>query len=186
MGAMMSEDLYRLRLQTIELRRQGLAQEAEQIATDIKYEQAQARDCLRNGDTDGARYADERLMELESDYNTKLCDLHAMSPQQGQLTQAKADYIQQHASQLQEQHWSGIPGVTNLQALGYAHDRALQLGIPEDSEAYFQAIDVLAPQTADTLPTPDEIARGCGISGREYNAGVRRLWHERKTGQRRD
>jgi hypothetical protein len=125
-------------------------------------------------------------MELESDYQSRVLELQSMQPQQGQLTQAKADYIAKHAEQLNQQHWSGIPGVSNLQALGYAHDRALQMRIPEESPEYWQAIDVLAPQTTNELPTPDEIAKNCNISGRQYNDGVRKLWHERQTGKRRD
>jgi hypothetical protein len=183
----MSEDLYRLRLQNLEIRQQTLAQEAQQIAEGIKSEQDYARDCLRNGDTDGARYADERLMELESDYQSRVLELQSMQPQQNQLTEAKVAYMQKHADQLNRPHWSGVMGAdgrmaTNLDALAYAHDRALQMGIPEDSPQYFEAINVLGPQGESALPTPDEVAASCGISGREYNAGVRRLISEKQRG----
>jgi hypothetical protein len=184
---MSSADLYRLRQKNLELRQQRKAEECQQLAEDITSTQRQVNDCLRAGDTEGARANDEWLMELESNYQTHVLELQSMQPQGNQLTEAKLQYVAKHADQLQRPHWSGVMGVdgrmaTNLDALAYGHDRALALGLREDSPEYFAAIDALAPQSESALPTPDEAARISGVSGRDYNAGVRRLISERQKG----
>jgi hypothetical protein len=72
-----------------------------------------------------------------------------------------------------------------LQALAYGHDRAMALGIPEDSKSYFEFIDRIAPANEAPL-TANEVCKMTGVSPREYNRQQRIINHERQTGKRRD
>jgi hypothetical protein len=177
------DDLVALRQHSLETRREMMAKECEQIAEQIRETQQYAREALRSGDLETARNHDLYLQELETDYQSRALELQP--PQEAhQLTPAKQGYLNRFSDQeLNRQHWSGLP-ISNRDALGYAHHRAVQLGYKEDSPEYFAAVSVVAP-TADNplITTGDEalsIIRnskyGKDMTAKEYNKQARRIY----------
>jgi hypothetical protein len=105
-----------------------------------------------------------------SDHASYTGQLQKMQPQSGQITPAKAEYISRHATELHRPHWSGVRGAdgrpaTNADAMAYAHDRALQMGLREDSPEYFAAIDVVAPQSETHCRRPTKRRGSAALMG---------------------
>jgi hypothetical protein len=193
----MNDEIYNLRVERLTDEHNERVDSARQEAETIRGLQNDRRDALAQGDRNTAKYFDKEICEAEGRYLALLRDIQPPQ-QQGQLTQAKAEYVTKHADQLLRPHWSGLKDAsgrpfTNLEAISFAHDRAAAMGILEDSREYFEALDVVGPQgEPTTITTGDEAlamtrrGKHGQLSAREYNEQVRRLAWAKSRGDYRD
>jgi hypothetical protein len=185
-------DLYQLRRQTLAAQRQDRVREAEGLADAIHQNQQFAREAQERGDIDTARYYMSAIMEDEVKFQELALELQPPD-QRNQMTPAKAEYLAKHADKLAKPHWSGL-GINNLGAIAYAHDRAAQMGIPEDSPEYFAALDVVGPQGDSTNITSGDEALslvrqskyGKDLTAKQYNANAKTLYQLKRKGMYRD
>ena len=177
----------------LEIRQQRLLERRDRLIeqrSDLIEQHRQATNAISQAAATGqhydAQYQDEVAEGIEQEIQTLDLELARYEPQSGQITPAKVEFMRRYdPADLNRQHWSQIPGTSNLGALGYAHDRALQLGIPEDSKEYFDFVAKAGPEAEPAL-TANEVCKMTGVSPREYNRQQRIIDHQRKTGQRRD
>jgi hypothetical protein len=193
---MANDPLYDLRVERLREDFNMKAEEARQEAETIRSMQGDLRDALASNDREYAKRLDRDICEAEQRY---LGLVRELQPQQQGLTQAKAEYVSRHGDQLLRPHWSGLRHqngvpVTNLEAIAYGHDRAAQMGIPEDSPEYFQALDVLGPVGEPTTITSGDEALnlvrrskyGKDLKAVDYNKQVRKLAAAKAGGNYRD
>jgi hypothetical protein len=193
---MANDPLYDLRVERLREDFNMKAEEARQEAETIRSMQGDLRSALASNDREYAKQLDRDICEAERRYLQLAAELQ---PQQQGLTPAKQEYVAKHADQLLRPHWSGLrhqngQPVSNLEAVAFGHDRAAQMGIPEDSDSYFEALDVLGPAAEPTvIQTGDEalaLARqskyGKDLKASEYNRQVRKLAAAKQAGSYRD
>ena len=193
---MANDPLYDLRVERLREDFNMKAEEARQEAETIRSMQGDLRSALASNDREYAKRLDRDICEAEQRY---LGLVRELQPQQQGLTPAKQEYVAKHADQLLRPHWSGLrhqngQPVSNLEAVAFGHDRAAQMGIPEDSDSYFEALDVLGPAAEPTvIQTGDEalaLARqskyGKDLKASEYNRQVRKLAAAKQAGSYRD
>jgi len=193
---MANDPLYDLRVERLREDFNMKAEEARQEAETIRSMQGDLRSALASNDREYAKRLDRDICEAEQRYLQLAAELQP--PQQG-LTPAKQEYVAKHADQLARPHWSGLKyqdgrSVSNLEAIAYGRDRAIGMGIQEDSPEYFQALDVLGPQAESTvIQTGDEALTlvrrskyGKGLKASDYNKQVYRLAEAKSRGDYRD
>jgi hypothetical protein len=173
------DDLIALRQQTLQTRRDMLVQEANSLAEDIQRGNEQARELLRNGQTEAAQGVMENIMSLEADLQSRYLQLEPREQQQ-QMSQAKQAWI------ARRQDLASNPVIAQGAAL--YHDYIVnKMGVPDDSPQYFELMGmVLEPQNYEPLPTPSDAARISGIDARTYNEGVKRFLSEKAAGAHKD
>jgi hypothetical protein len=178
--AMANDDLVAIRQQRLIERANRLVEERSNLIEQHRDTRNDISRNAANGDSETAKYYDEVAEGIEQQIQTIDLELQQYTPQSGQITQAKVDYLNKHADNLNRAHWSGV--TTNLGAIAYGHDQALAMGLQEDSPEYFALIDKIAPAGESALPSADEAARISGVDPKTYNSGVRRLIHEKQRG----
>jgi hypothetical protein len=170
----MSDDLYRLRAETLASMQERNAREAEELVTQINELRQGAREAYESGDKGTAQYYDEQLMTMEQDLQTKMLELERNAPPQ-QLTATQTDLLNRHGGDLHKAHWSGMPGANNFHAMEWADRYAKANGIDPNSQQYKDIIQVVTPEGGNELPTPNQICRDLNLDAKAYNRGVRQL-----------
>jgi hypothetical protein len=180
----MSDDLLRLRQETLASMQERTAREAESLVEQINDQRQQARQAYQNGDTGTAQYYDENLMALESELQQKYLELQGRAQPQP-LTPTQTELLNKYRGELHKPHWSGMPGASNYHALEWGDAYARAAGVDPNSQQYRDIIEVVAPKEGEQLPSPDEICRDLGLSPRQYNRGVRQLQARKAKGEYR-
>jgi hypothetical protein len=172
------DDLVQLRQQTLQTRRDMLVQEANNIAEDIQRGNEQARELLRNGQTEAAQGVMENIMSLEADLQSRYLQLEPRGEQQ--MSQAKQEWISRR------QDLAANPVIAQGAAL--YHDYIVnKMGVPDDSPQYFELMGmVLEPTNYQPMMTPTEAAKISGVDARTYNQGVNRFLAEKAAGAHKD
>jgi hypothetical protein len=172
-------DLMQLRQQTIANRREMVAQEAQNIADDIRRGNEQARELLRNGQTEAAQGVMENIFSLEADLQSRYLQLEPREQQQ-QMSQAKQEWI------ARRQDLASNPIIAQGAAL--YHDYIVnKMGVKDDSPEYFELMSmVVEPQNYQPMMTPSEAAKISGVDARTYNQGVNRFLAEKAAGAHKD
>ena len=191
---MANDPLAQLREQTIASKRESLETEVNTLLADLEQSRELARDYLRNGDVESAKFEDEYIISKESDLQTLALELERYGggrAQEAQLTPAEQQYLAQCGDSVLRPHWSGLRNpdgspVIGLQALGFAHDYARAHNIPRDSKTAFEILEVVSPVEKSPVPTPREVCEMTGIDGKTYNRGVRELHKRKAQGDYRD
>jgi hypothetical protein len=121
-------------------------------------------------------FYDDEAMRLEQEY----AQLNPAPPPGSQLSERSMEWINRHKSYF-ERH-----GQNALSACAKLHDYALSRGYQEGSEAYVDFMESgLALYGGDLgarfdggecLPTPDDIAKDCGLTAKEYNRAAKKMY----------
>jgi hypothetical protein len=172
------DDLIALRQATLANQRELLVQEAELAASEIQAQNENAREYLKQGDTENAQLTMQRIMELEQQLQERYLQL---GPQEeNPLSPAKQAWI------AQRQDLAANPVI--VQGAAYFHDYITKtMGVPDDSPQYFELMSmVVEPQNYQPMMTPNEAAKISGLDAKTYNNGVRRFLSEKAAGSHRD
>src|SRR5262245_23685853 len=160
------------------MRQERHQRETTQRLNDIVNEHSEltaARDdALRDGDQENADFYDAECEKLEREFS------RLNPPQPQQLSDAKLKWL--------AERWD-LPRHPKIQELAAgAHAYVTQdLGIPDDSSAYFDAMAVyLEPPGYEKPVSPDEVCKALGIDAKTYNQNVNKLARLKQAGAYRD
>jgi hypothetical protein len=191
-ATMANDDLMNIRRARLAEKWDRLQEQKAELVEQHRQQRNATSEAAARGDKYEAEYSDEQAENIEQEIQQIDISLMEMTPQGNQLTAQKLAYMAKHSEHLNRPHWSGAlradgRPASGLDVLAYGHDRAIAMGLEEESPAYWAALDVLAPtEGGSTIPSPDEAARISGVDPRTYNNQVRRIISERRKGIRRD
>ena len=180
------EDVASLRQAAAERSMRQVVDRSAELVEEIVQAERRSHDAAKNGWHDAALDAASDANQAHGELNSILAML---PPEQPQLSDAKAWFMQRHKSFIDKN------GTTAIGMLGHAHNYVTNpqtgspqthgMGLREDTPQYFKAMEDLMhlygkqvagvhfdPEAHDL--TPDEAARISGLTDQEYN------WYQRE------